>query len=168
MADILEIVERIEELATSGKKVPLSNKALVDPDQLMKLVDQLRMSIPEDFSRAKEVLRKREDLLSQGLDEARRIRASAETELRSRLDETTIAKEAQKYAEGLVAEAQGKAKRVLEAAEAEAKKRREAADQYSQEVLYQLEQDVASVLTTIRHGIEVLDARQGANALRSA
>jgi len=168
LEDIVNIVDQIEELATSGKKVPMSKKTLVDPDQLLKLVEQLRQSIPDDFSRAQEVLRKRDDLLNKGLDEARRIRASAESELRSRLEETSIAKEAQKHAEQTVAEAQTKAKRILEAAELEAKKRREAADQYSQEVLYQLEQDVAGVLTTIRHGIEVLDARQGAKIVRSA
>ncbi|MBI4312059.1 MAG: hypothetical protein HY681_09790 [Chloroflexi bacterium] len=168
MADILEIVDRIEELAASGRKVPMSKMVLVDPDQLSKLIEQLRMTVPDDYSRAQEVLRKREDLLSQGLDEARRIRASAENELRSRVEEANVVKEAQKYAEQLLAEAQQKAKRVLETAEAEAKKRREAADQYSQEVLYQLEQDVAGVLTTIRHGIEVLDARQSAKAVRSA
>ncbi|MBI4338401.1 MAG: hypothetical protein HY680_00440 [Chloroflexi bacterium] len=146
----------------------MSKRALVDPDQLLKLVEQLRAAVPGDFSRAQEVLRKRDDLLSQGLDEARRIRASAETELRSRLGETNLVREAQKQAEQIAAEAQGKAKRVLEIAEAEASKRRAAADQYSQEVLYQLEQDVAGVLTTIRHGIEVLDARQGAVTARGA
>lgn len=168
MADIVEIVDKIEELATSGRKFPMSKKALVDPDQLIKLVEQLRMAIPQDFSRAQEVLRKREDLLSQGLDEARRIRASAETELRSRVEDTNVLKEAQKRADQMMAEADQKAKRFLEVAEAEAKRRTEAADQYSQEVLYQLEQDVASVLTTIRHGIEVLDARQGAKAVQRA
>jgi len=169
LADILEIVDQIESLATSGKRVPMSKKALVDPDQLIKLVEELRVSIPEDFSRAQEVLRKREDLLSQGLDEARRIRSSAEQELRLRLDDANIVKEAQKHAEQLLTEAQTKAKRILEGAELEAKKRREAADQYSQEVLYQLEQDVAGVLTTIRHGIEVLDARQsGGKVVRTA
>jgi cell division septum initiation protein DivIVA len=168
LADIVEIVDRIEELANSGRKLPMSKKALVDPGQLMKLVDQLRTAIPQDFSRAQEVLRKREDLLSQGLDEARRIRASAETELRSRVDDTNVLKEAQKRSDQTVADAQQKANRILEVAETEGKRRTEAADQYSQEVLYQLEQDVASVLTTIRHGIEVLDARQGARAVRRA
>ena len=140
----------------------------MDPDKLLELVDQLRMAVPEDFAKAREVLRNREDLLSQGMNEARRIRASAESELRSRLDDTNVAKEAQKHAEQVVAEAQQAAKRILEATESEAKKRRDAADQYSQEVLYQLEQDVAGVLTTIRHGIEVLDVRQGAKAVHRA
>lgn len=161
--EILEIVDKIEELAISGKKFPMSRRTLVDPDQVLRLVDQLRVAVPEDLAKASEVLRKREDLLNQGLEEARRIRASAETEFRSRLDETALVKESQKHADQIINEANEKAQRIIESAQAEADKRRSAADAYSQEVLYQLEQDVASVLTTIRRGIETLDSRQGVN-----
>lgn len=164
--ELLEAIDKIEELAISGKKFPMSRKALVDPDELLRLVDQLRVAVPEDLSRAQEVLRKREDLLNQGLDEARKIRASAENEFRTKLDENSLVKESEKHAEDIIAQANEKAQRIIDAAHMESDKRRVAADQYSQEVLYQLEQDVAGVLTTIRHGIEVLDSRQSVNGSR--
>ena len=110
------------------------------------------------------MLRKREELLNQSLGEARRIRASAENEYRSRVEESELVKEAQKQAAIIVEEAQQKAQRILDLTDDDASSRRALADQYAQEVLYKLEQEVAGLLTTVRHGIEALEARQSAAA----
>ena len=134
----------------------------VDAEKLLELVDQLRVAVPQDVSEAEEVLRKREDLLNQSLGEARRIRASAENEFRSRIDDNELLQEAKKQGEKLVEEAQGKAQRILDTADSDATTRRSSADQYSQEVLYKLEQEVAGLLGTVRNGIEVLESRQSA------
>lgn len=134
----------------------------VDAEKLLELVDQLRVAVPQDVSEAEEVLRKREDLLNQSLGEARRIRASAENEFRSRIDDNELIQEARKQSEKLVEEAQGKAQRILDTADSDANTRRSSADQYSQEVLYKLEQEVAGLLGTVRNGIEVLESRQSA------
>ncbi len=134
----------------------------VDAEKLVELVDQLRVAVPQDVSEAEEVLRKREELLNQSLGEARRIRASAESEFRSRVDENELIQEAKKQSEKLVEEAQEKAQRILDTADSDANTRRTSADQYSQEVLYKLEQEVAGLLGTVRNGIEVLESRQSA------
>ena len=149
-------------MAATGRKLPIGRKALVDPDAILELVDQLRVAVPQDIAEAEEVLRKREELLNRSLEEARRIRASAETEYRSRVDESELVKEAGKQAAKIVEEAQQKAQRILDVADGDAANRRSSADQYAQEVLYQLEQEVAGLLTTLRHGIEVLEARNSA------
>lgn len=126
----------------------------------MELVDQLRVAVPQGIAEADEVIRKREDLLSQSLGEARRIRASAENEFRSRMDDTELVKEAHKEAQKIRGEAEMKAQRMLEMAESEAASRRDSADQYSRDQLYRLEEKVASLLSTVRNGIEVLEAQQ--------
>lgn len=134
----------------------------MDPDKLLELVDQLRVAVPQDVTEAEEVLKKREDLLNQSLGEARRIRASAETEYRSRVDENELVQEAKKQSASIVEEAQQKAQRILDLADHDAGARRTAADQYSQTVLYQLEKEIAGLLATVRNGIDVLDTQQSA------
>lgn len=138
----------------------MSRKLLIDSETLMELVDQLRVSVPQGIAEADEVIRKREDLLNQSLGEARRIRASAENEFRSRMDDTELLKEAQKEAHKIRQEAEMKAQRMLEMAESEAASRRDSADQYAQDQLYRLEEKVASLLSTVRNGIGVLEAQQ--------
>ena len=138
----------------------MSRKLFVDSETLLELVDQLRVAVPQNIGEAEEVLRKREDLLNQSLGEARRIRASAENEFRSRVDDTELLKEAQKDAQKIRQEAGLKAQRILEMAESEGVSRRNSADQYAQEQLYSLEEKVAGLLSTVRNGIEVLEAQQ--------
>ena len=138
----------------------MSKKLAIDSEALVELVDQLRVSIPQDISEADEVLRKREELLNQSLGEAKRIRASAESELRSRIGETELVKEAEKEAQSIAEEAEGKAQQILDAAETQAATKRTSADRYAQEQLYKLEEEVNSLLSTVRNGIEVLEAQQ--------
>ena len=138
----------------------MSKKLAIDSEALVELVDQLRVSIPQDISEADEVLRKREELLNQSLGEAKRIRASAESELRSRIGETELVKEAEKEAQSIEEEAEGKAQQILDAAETQAATKRTSADRYAQEQLYKLEEEVNSLLSTVRNGIEVLEAQQ--------
>ena len=136
----------------------------MDPDKLMELVDQMRVTLPKEIKEAEELLVNREDLLGQSLVEARRIRASAESEFRSRMDKTEVVKEAQEQAAKIMEEGQQKAQRILDMADADSKTRRASADQYAQNVLYQLEQQIASILSTVRRGIDTLDVAQKAAA----
>ena len=162
--EILGIIDKLESMATAGKKLPLGKRALMDPDKILELVDQLRVAVPQDIAQATEILKKRDDLLNQTLGEARRIRSSAETEFRSRLDGNEVLKEAQKQADRIVGEAQQKAQRILDLADTDSAGRRAESDRYAQEVLYKLEQEVANSLSTVRNGIEVLESHLRAAA----
>lgn len=136
----------------------------MDPDSLLSLVDQMRIAVPRDLKEAEEILLRREDLLGQSLVEARKIRASAESEFRSRVDESELVKGAEQQADKIVEDAQQKAQRFLDVADSDATTRRASADQYSQEVLYKLEQQIANLLSTVRRGIDALDLQQKAPA----
>lgn len=156
--EIQGIIDKLETLASEGKKLPIGRKALIDPDKLLELVDQLRVAVPQDVVESQGILKKREELLNQSLGEARRIRSSAETEFRSRLDDHEMLKEAKKRADQIVEEAQQKAQRILDMVDTDATNRRAEADRYAQETLYKLEQQVANTLSTVRNGIEVIES----------
>ncbi|MSQ22888.1 MAG: hypothetical protein EXR53_06275 [Dehalococcoidia bacterium] len=156
--EIHGIIDKLETLASEGKKLPMGKKALIDPDKLLELVDQLRVAVPQDIVESQGILKKREELLNQSLGEARRIRSSAETEFRSRLDDHEMLKEAKSRADKIVEEAQQKAQRILDMVDTDASNRRGEADRYAQETLYKLEQQVANTLSTVRNGIEVIES----------
>jgi len=158
--DLANLINQLESIIESGRKVPVANKTLVDTEQILSVIDQLRASVPKDIQEAKEMLEKREQILNQSLAEAKRVKASAITESKVLLDQNELVKEAQKKAEELLEDSQRRAQRLLEQAEIESKNSRQGADAYAQEVLYKLEQEVSDVLSTVRKGIEVLDLEQ--------
>jgi len=50
--DILHLVDRLEELFNSGRHFPFTNDTIVNEDRFLELIDQLRVTIPEENSHA--------------------------------------------------------------------------------------------------------------------
>ena len=153
------LMERLEELVSSGKGVPATGKVLIDREKLAELMSQINSSLPADLQEAQDFLQMRENLINQALLEARRIRSSSEEEARSRVADSEIIEEAKKLSEEIVGEAQRRAQRILDETAVQVKNSRAEADQYAQVTLRQLEEDLNRLLTTVRRGI---DSIQGA------
>ncbi len=154
--EILDLVDKLEGMALQAKKMPITGRSMIDAERLIELIDQMRLAIPRNISEAQEVLERREQIINQTMLDARRIRATAESDSRHLVEESEMVKSAKKRGEEIYAEAEQKAQRLLQAVEIEARNRRAGADQYCQDVLTKLEEDVAKVLETIRAGQRVL------------
>ena len=153
--ELSSLIEKLEELVSSGTGVPATGRVLLERDKLTELVNKIRSAVPEDIQEAHDLLQMRESLINQSLLEARHIRNAAEDEAKSRVSESEITKEAEKRSEEIIEEAQRRAQRVLDETDIQATTRRAGADKYTQDSLLKLEEELSQILTTIRHGIEV-------------
>jgi Txe/YoeB family toxin of Txe-Axe toxin-antitoxin module len=172
-------VEELESIVDSATRVPgLKKRVMVDPNRLGDVVRNLASAIPADIQEAQEVIRQKESIINQAHLESRRMKEAAEhesqsvidaarQEQQSRIDETEIVKGAEdkseeinqqalQDAQQIVQEAQRKAYRIIDEAEAVSSTRREGADQYSREILFDLEERLANQLGQVRRGIDVL------------
>ena len=70
--DILHLVDRLEELVNTARQVPLTNNIMVDQDRLIDLIDQMRVSIPDEVKKAQKTLADRDKILAQSKEEAER------------------------------------------------------------------------------------------------
>ncbi len=155
--DVLNIVDKLESLVGSSTKVPVASRALVDSKKVTELVDQLRLAVPQDIRAAQEILMKRDQIINQAQIEARRIKAAAEEQAKTKLNESDLVKAARRRADEILEDAQRKAQRMLEQADTESKTRRAEADAYALETLRNLESQLISLLTTVRRGLEMLE-----------
>jgi cell division septum initiation protein DivIVA len=152
------LIERLESLANEGKRLPLSRRALIDPGQILELVDQIRVSIPTTVTESEEILQQRERIVGKAHQEAQLVRSAAKSESKTRLKEHELVKQARDKADEITQDAEQRAQRLLDKVNAATGARQAAADKYAQEVLRKLEQDVATIHTTICHGIEALNS----------
>lgn len=76
-ASFLELLGKLEEYIRQQSHMPMSRSVLVDQDELLDLVDQLRMSLLEDVRRAQQLLRRRDEILAEAQREAEAIRREA-------------------------------------------------------------------------------------------
>ena len=144
-------MERLEALVGAGKKVPLTNNVVLDQAALLELIDQLRVSMPEEVRQARRIMEDAGRIGEHARDEADATIARAQEQAAQMLEERE-----------LVRLAQQRAGEILEAANAASAEIRRGADEYASGVLIRLEGEISKALTSIKRGIEMLDERQPA------
>jgi len=154
--DILQLIDRLEELFNDAKAVPFTHNAVVDEDRMLEIIDQMRIVIPDEVKKAQQVLGQRERFLAQAQEEADR------TILLAREKAGQVAAK-----DNIVVEAQRRADQILAQARADADATRRDADDYVVDTLVQLQDNLEKVLNQIRNGVLTLQQdrlRKGAPA----
>jgi len=154
--EIVEIISRLEAVTVSATKLPLTRRAVINPREIMELVNQLRNCLPTDINEALQIIRYRDALVSQAQTDATRMRSKAEQESMQKVSDTQLVRDARVKAQGILVEAGRERSIVLAQAEKEAAEKIEGADKYAIEVLTSLEEEMGTLLQTARHGIESL------------
>jgi cell division septum initiation protein DivIVA len=149
--DILHLVDRLEEIFNAGRPIPLTHKLAVDEDRVLEIIDQMRVSIPDEVKKAQQIVNQRDRMLAQAQEEAART--------------VQIAKEKSDQLverEPLVTAAQLKANEIVLAARDDAAGIRADADDYALDVLTRLESELMKSLTQVQNGIAKLRAEKSA------
>jgi len=154
--DTLEIADRLEEVILSGLKI-FGGKVVVSGDALREELQKLRLSLPTDLREAKQVLEQREEVVSQAQREAKRVTAAADEEFRAKVQESNVVKAAERRAQEVLGRAEQEAKSLFSDAAKKAQIKTEGANQYTVEVLRNLEIQLTAMLGSIRRGIESLE-----------
>jgi hypothetical protein len=152
--DIQHLVDRLEDLIDEGRHVPFSKFTLIDEERALEIIDQMRISVPEQIEKASRLINQRDRLLAQANEEATRVVQIA----RERSEEMTVR-------DAIVQTAQNRAKNVIEQARSEAEVVRADADTYVLEVLKELEGQLLRNLTVARNGIaKIAEEREASRA----
>lgn len=150
----MHLVERLETLLAEGRRMPFSSRVLVDQNYGLDLVDQLRMTIPEEVQAARRVNAEVDRLLEQAREEAEHILARAQEQATYLIEERELTRQAEEMSVEIVRQA---------GAEGDSVKR--GADDYAAEVLARLESEVLKTLKSIRMGMDILDERRAVPAV---
>lgn len=150
--DILYLVDRLEALLSKGWRVPMTSKTMIDEDEFLDIVDQMRIAIPEEIKQARKMQQDREHLIAQAQEEAARILTLAQEDAARLVNEHAVTKAAQE-----------RAAQIAQQAEAEAVATHRGADAYAAQVLSEIQarldqvaQQVAGLQTQVANGINVI------------
>jgi hypothetical protein len=147
--DILHLVDRLEELFNKSHAIPLTHSVIVDEDKFLDIIDQMRISVPEEVKKAQEVFTKKDRVMAQAQEEANRTLQLA----RDRADDL-IGKDV------LIQDARRRADQIVDQARVEAENVKAGADQYAQESLTNLEHAMEQLLTQVRNGVQMLEQKR--------
>ena len=151
--DILQLIDRLEELFNESKTIPLTRNVMVDEDRMLDIIDQMRIAIPEEVKKAQQLLGQRDRVLAQSQEEANRT-----IEIARQKADQLVAKDM------VAVEAQRRADQILAQARAEGENIRADADDYVVESLHQLEAELERNLNQVRNGIRTVEEEQARRA----
>lgn len=147
--DILHLVDRLEELFNDSRPIPLTHSVIVDEDRILEIIDQMRISIPEEVKRAQQVSAQRDRVLAQAQEEANRT-----INLAKKKAEEVVA------GDSITQAAQARSEQIIQQARVDAEAIRHDADEYVIETLNALESELTRLLTQTRNGIAKLNAER--------
>jgi vacuolar-type H+-ATPase subunit H len=174
---VIDLVDQLEELVSTGRRVPFTSGVVVNEDEVLELIDRTRLGLPDELMQARHLLEDQRRVLVEAEQEAERILSRAETEVarilsRAEAEAGRVVDEASARAAVMVGDhaiaeqAREHAATVLAEAEERAAKTCSEADAYAREVMVRLEDQLMRAATTVRKGIDALPAEGGSRRKR--
>lgn len=115
--DIAGRIQQLEELIMEAKSMPLSTSVLVNREEALELVQEMRAALPEEIKQARWVVKDREQLLTKARKDAEGIIQEALEEQHRMASQEEVVKASMREAERLLDEARGEARQIRHEAE---------------------------------------------------
>jgi cell division septum initiation protein DivIVA len=110
--DLIERIEELQVLIEEAKSVPLSSSAVINREEFLELLAQLKEGVPDEIRQARWMARDRDELLARARKEAERIVQEAAEQRDRLLSRTEIVHAAHREAERIVDESKERGARV--------------------------------------------------------
>ncbi|ADL42620.1 MULTISPECIES: ATPase [Caldicellulosiruptor] len=140
---ILELLERMEEIIENSKSIPFTSKVMVEKDELLEIIKEIRLLLPQELSQVKWAKEERKKILERAQKEAEAIINDAESKVKGLVDETEIVKLAEKRAE-----------EIIQKAKEHAKEYRLMAQSYTIELLEQTKKTIENIVKELNDNID--------------
>ena len=133
---VMTLLDDLEEILANASKVPFSEKAIVDSDEIRSIVDDIRLSMPKDIQQAKWVKDEQDRILNEARGEYDKVIIAAKKQAEYLVENDIIKKEAEKRADALISEAENHSRYI-----------KLRSYEYVDKLLFDMQNDIAKVAT---------------------
>lgn len=150
--DILYLVDRLENLITGSRRMPLVNQIMIREADILSIIDQMRTSIPDEIKQARRIIQDKERVMAQAQADANKLMARAREESERAVNR-----------EGLLRVAEERSQELMRRAAAHAEQMKTEADAYVAETLRALRDHLSSIEMEV--GRSILSIEKGLASL---
>lgn len=137
--DIEQLIDALEDKIDSCATIPLWGRGIIDKDELLDMIQDIRMKYPDEMKQAKWVKDERQRIINDAQKEAAGIIKAAEEKIAAMVNEHDITQQAYE-----------KANQIVDSAQKNSHEIRVGANQYADDVLRALEEELIKTAETIR------------------
>ncbi len=137
--DIEQIMNLIEEKIDSCRTIPFWGRGIIDKEEILDLIQEMKNKFPEEMKQAKWVKEERQRIISDAQKEAQAMIKATEEKIAAMVNEHDITQQAY-----------SKANQIIDSAQQNSREIRLGANQYADDVLRALEEELVKTADAIR------------------
>ncbi len=134
----IDLINELEDLIEKGSTLPFSSKALVNPEEALEIINEIKQTLPKEVHEAREIVNQKQQILMEAQNDADLIKKEAEQSLNDMINNNQITKDATRQAE-----------KIVEVAQEQAKSIRVGTQHYADKILYNLQLELKQLNDTI-------------------
>ena len=92
--EIFTLLETLEDILENSKGLPFTSKSIVNKEEILEIIKEIRLKLPDELKQAKWVKEERQRILDEAQKEANDIVKEAENRIISMIDEHEITRKA--------------------------------------------------------------------------
>lgn len=144
--EILQLVDQLEQVLNRGWRVPFTASLVVNEEECLRLIDQMRISVPSAIKESERMIGERDRIMAEARARAEGILDQAEEEAMRMVNQHFVVQEARREAENVVNLGEQEAMRLIQEAE-----------DYALNVLRELVEKLGSSLRQAENGIRAIE-----------
>lgn len=111
-----ELIMTLYEMIQDARGVPLGDRCIIERDKALDILDEIRADLPAELKMAREIVDKRNEVISAGKRESDTIKKQAEEYAKQRVNDHEVVTEARKRAAEIIAGAETRSREIMKAA----------------------------------------------------
>lgn len=143
--NFMELVDELEELVETASQVPLTGKVMVDREEVLEILNDLRSEVPAEVAEAAKITKNKDSILNDAKVEAERMLELAKSKAEEYINE-----------DELVIKANERADEVLKNASEESVQIREGARDYADSLLENTQVNLSEIIKMLNENRQEL------------
>lgn len=136
--DLVKLINEMEDVLEDSSTIPLSGKVLVDKEEFLEIIKEIRIKLPDEIKQAEWIRDERQRILAEAQNEADTMIEEVKVHIEKLVEEDEITKMAKQRAD-----------EILDKSKTNAKEIRIGAREYGDELLKEVQEYLASIINTL-------------------
>lgn len=111
---LTNLIDELEDLVETASQIPLTGKVMVDREEFMEIINNIKAQMPGEISQAQKIYQDKDNIINGAHDEADKILSAARSHAEKVIDENALVIQAKERAEKIVTDATNESNEIRE------------------------------------------------------
>lgn len=147
--DLLNLIDEVEDIVEAGTGVPLTGKVMINKDEILEIIKEIRIKLPDEIKQASWIKEERQRIIDEAQKTSSTMINEAELKLEELIDKDEIVKQANQRADEM-----------LKRAELSAEEIQNGALEYADELLYESQEQFKEIIQLLNENRKELRRKE--------